>query len=78
MSLLQGNAPHACRFDRRNRLPEPGTANHWLAGMDRAKAQILPWLEVTYGPRDSLLWFRRWRMFYMAVAELFGYACGKE
>ena len=54
------------------------TANHWLTGMDRAKAQILPWLEVTYGPRDALLWFRRWRMFYMAVAELFGYAGGNE
>ena len=23
-------------------------------------------------------WFQRWRMFYMAVAELFGYANGNE
>jgi cyclopropane-fatty-acyl-phospholipid synthase len=23
-------------------------------------------------------WFQRWRMFYMAVAELFGYARGNE
>ncbi len=54
------------------------TANHWLAGMDRAKGQILPWFEATYGPDQALLWFRRWRMFYMAVAELFGYAGGNE
>jgi len=54
------------------------TAKHWLAAMDHAKAQILPWLEVTYGARQALLWWRRWRMFYIAVAELFGYAGGTE
>ena len=54
------------------------TANHWLAGMDRAKARILPLFECSYGPEDAALWFQRWRMFYMAVAELFGYAGGNE
>ena len=54
------------------------TANQWLAGMDRAKAPIMAVLEKAYGAADAKLWFQRWRMFYMAVAELFGYAHGNE
>ena len=54
------------------------TANHWLANMDRAKGALMPLLVDTYGARDAALWFQRWRMFYMAVAELFGFAKGNE
>ena len=54
------------------------TANHWLAGMDARQTQIMPVFRQCYGERDSALWFQRWRMFYMAVAELFGYAGGNE
>jgi cyclopropane-fatty-acyl-phospholipid synthase len=54
------------------------TANHWLDGMDHAKAEILPLFRETYGATDAAVWFQRWRMFYMAVAELFGYASGNE
>jgi cyclopropane-fatty-acyl-phospholipid synthase len=54
------------------------TANHWLAGMDAARAAILPVFRAGYDPADAGLWFQRWRMFYMAVAELFGYAGGEE
>ncbi|HSW13557.1 MAG TPA: cyclopropane-fatty-acyl-phospholipid synthase family protein [Solimonas sp.] len=53
------------------------TSNHWLAGMDAAKDRIMPVFETTYG-RDAAVWFQRWRMFYMAVAEFFGYAGGNE
>jgi len=53
------------------------TANHWLAGMDAARTPIIKIFEATYGP-DALRWFNRWRMFYMAVAELFGYDKGSE
>jgi len=53
------------------------TSNHWLAGMDAAKPQIMPVFEKAYG-RDAGIWFQRWRMFYMAVAEFFGYADGNE
>lgn len=54
------------------------TANHWLAGLDAARERVMPILAVTYGEADAALWFQRWRMFYMAVAELFGYANGSE
>lgn len=54
------------------------TSNHWLAGMDAAKDKIMPVFRKGYGERDAALWFQRWRMFYMAVAEFFGYAEGNE
>jgi cyclopropane-fatty-acyl-phospholipid synthase len=37
----------------------------------------MPMLQNTYGD-DAALWLQRWRMFYMAVSELFGYASGSE
>lgn len=54
------------------------TSNHWLAGMDAAKAEILALFRPTYGDDQAEIWFQRWRMFYMAVAELFGYDQGRE
>lgn len=54
------------------------TANHWLERMDARKADILPIFRQCYGEKDAARWFQRWRMFYMAVAELFGYADGNE
>lgn len=54
------------------------TANQWLAALDAAHERVMPMLVHTYGTRDAAIWFQRWRMFYMAVAELFGYANGNE
>jgi cyclopropane-fatty-acyl-phospholipid synthase len=54
------------------------TSNHWLANMDARKAEIMPVFRRAYGEDQAALWFQRWRMFYMAVAELFGYAGGEE
>jgi cyclopropane-fatty-acyl-phospholipid synthase len=54
------------------------TANDWLARLDAAKASVMPILTQTYGAADASRWFQRWRMFYMAVAELFGFAEGNE
>ena len=53
------------------------TANDWLAALDASRAQTLPMLEAGYGTQARIQ-FQRWRMFYMAVAELFGYARGRE
>jgi cyclopropane-fatty-acyl-phospholipid synthase len=54
------------------------TANDWLAGMDARRDEILRVFRAGYGARDAGLWLQRWRMFYMAVAELFGYRGGAE
>ncbi|HEU4620716.1 MAG TPA: cyclopropane-fatty-acyl-phospholipid synthase family protein [Burkholderiaceae bacterium] len=54
------------------------TAEHWLNGMDLHRADVREALARAYGPADAGIWFQRWRMFYMAVAELFGYANGGE
>lgn len=53
------------------------TAEHWLDGMDQKKAAIMPIFRDAYG-HDAERWFQRWRMFYMAVAEFFGYDKGRE
>ncbi len=54
------------------------TANHWLANMDSKKVQIMPVLELTYGKKDAARWFQRWRIFFMACAELWGFRNGQE
>ncbi|MBA3696569.1 MAG: class I SAM-dependent methyltransferase [Methylotenera sp.] len=54
------------------------TANAWLANMDEAEDAITPILEDTYGAADAIKWRNRWRIFYMACAELFGYNNGQE
>jgi cyclopropane-fatty-acyl-phospholipid synthase len=54
------------------------TANAWLKNLDRNRDQALPILAATYGARDAFNWLQRWRMFFMACAELFGYRNGQE
>jgi len=54
------------------------TANCWLARMDARREDVMSVLAETYGAAHASLWFQRWRMFYMACAELFGYAGGRE
>ncbi|MGA9572459.1 MAG: cyclopropane-fatty-acyl-phospholipid synthase family protein [Lysobacterales bacterium] len=54
------------------------TANAWLQNMDARKEQIMPVLAATYGSRDAGKWFMRWRIFFMACAELFGHGDGQE
>jgi cyclopropane-fatty-acyl-phospholipid synthase len=53
------------------------TAVDWLANYDRNAAAVRPTLEAVYG-RDALLWHRRWRLFYLATAGLFGHRGGEE
>jgi cyclopropane-fatty-acyl-phospholipid synthase len=53
------------------------TANQWLAALDAARDRVMPMFRDVYGDAATI-WFQRWRMFYMAVAELFGYARGRE
>jgi cyclopropane-fatty-acyl-phospholipid synthase len=54
------------------------TLNAWLARMDERRDRVMPILEHTYGAEDAPLWWMRWRLFFMACAELFGYRDGQE
>jgi cyclopropane-fatty-acyl-phospholipid synthase len=54
------------------------TANAWLANLDAHRDAALEVLAATYGPREAVRWLGRWRIFFMACAELFGYADGQE
>ncbi|MGD8936858.1 MAG: cyclopropane-fatty-acyl-phospholipid synthase family protein [Thiogranum sp.] len=54
------------------------TANAWLANMDRHRDQLWPVLEGVYGAQFTRQWWMRWRMFFMACAELFGYEDGRQ
>lgn len=53
------------------------TALDWLANYDRNAWRIRPVLEAVYG-RDATLWGRRWRLFFLATAGLFGHRGGEE
>lgn len=54
------------------------TLDAWLRKMEAAKPQVLEIFKETYGADQAEMWFHRWRMFFMACSELFGYAEGKE
>jgi cyclopropane-fatty-acyl-phospholipid synthase len=54
------------------------TAEHWLQNMDAHRAEILPVFAATYGPAHAARWFARWRVFYLACAELWGHRGGEE
>ena len=54
------------------------TCNAWLSLMDQRRAQVMPILSATYGIDDADRWWMRWRMFFMACAELFDYNDGQE
>ena len=54
------------------------TANAWLANLDLRRAHALPILAATYGEEAAQQWLQRWRIFFMACAELFGFRGGQE
>jgi cyclopropane-fatty-acyl-phospholipid synthase len=53
------------------------TALDWLALFDRNADTIRPILREVYGEATAL-WFRRWRIFFLATAGLFGDNKGEE
>jgi cyclopropane-fatty-acyl-phospholipid synthase len=54
------------------------TANAWLANLDAGRARALPILERVYGRTHARRWLQRWRVFFIACAETFGYRNGQE
>jgi cyclopropane-fatty-acyl-phospholipid synthase len=54
------------------------TAEAWLDNLDARRAAALRLLGATYGEANAQQWLQRWRIFFMACAELFGYNRGQE
>ena len=54
------------------------TSEDWLRNLERERAAVMPILAATYGTDQAELWFHRWRVFFLACAELFAYAGGTE
>jgi cyclopropane-fatty-acyl-phospholipid synthase len=54
------------------------TSEAWLENLDASREALLPVLADTYGEESASRWFGRWRLFFLACAELFGFAGGRE
>jgi cyclopropane-fatty-acyl-phospholipid synthase len=54
------------------------TSEAWLARLDAARDAILDCFADGYGADRAPIWHRRWRLFLLASAELFGYRGGAE
>ena len=54
------------------------TSEHWLDNMDARKKEVMAVLRETYGPDEAARWFQRWRVFFLACAELFAWDDGNE
>ena len=54
------------------------TAEAWLEKLDAEREAILKIFRETYGDSQASLWLQRWRIFFMACAELWGYRKGRE
>ena len=53
------------------------TAKLWRENIEQKKQGLMPVLRRTYGA-DAPAWFQRWRLFFLACEELFGYESGTE
>jgi cyclopropane-fatty-acyl-phospholipid synthase len=54
------------------------TAEAWLRNLDRNRDKVLPILSAVYGSGNEKLWFQRWRIFFLACSELWGFKSGEE
>ncbi|GGZ97146.1 cyclopropane-fatty-acyl-phospholipid synthase [Arenicella chitinivorans] len=54
------------------------TSNDWLANMDANRDQIEALFTQTYGADQAIRWVNRWRLFFLACAELFGLDDGRQ
>lgn len=54
------------------------TAEAWLANLDRQAGELVEILRASYGAEQAARQLQRWRIFFMACAELWGSRRGRE
>jgi len=54
------------------------TAEAWLKNLDKKRQAVLPILQDVYGLENAVRWLQRWRIFFMACSELWGFRNGRE
>ena len=54
------------------------TAEAWLKNLDASGHEIIPLFAERYGREEAIRWFQRWRVFFMACAELWNFRNGRE
>lgn len=54
------------------------TARAWLGNLDARRDEALRILQSVYGHQQAPRWLQRWRVFLLAVSELFGFNSGYE
>ena len=73
-----GDALRVARHWRLGGLHYQRTSDAWLAQLDARREEVWPALVRTYGAADAGRWLGRWRLFFLACSELFGYRGGSE
>ncbi len=54
------------------------TSRDWLRNLESNKENVMPILEKAYGKKNATIWFNRWRLFFIACEETFGFNRGQE
>jgi cyclopropane-fatty-acyl-phospholipid synthase len=54
------------------------TAEGWLKNLDQHKEQVISLFATDKGVREARRMYHRWRIFFLACAETFGFDSGKE
>lgn len=54
------------------------TCNAWLGRQDENSEAVMKIMAETYGAEQARVWYHRWRVFFMACAELFGTRQGNQ
>lgn len=77
--LLRRGLTHGRPTPSSNATASDWMSGHFFAGgmMPSDDLALWPAFNGAYG-QDAELWSRRWRLFFMSVAELFGYEAGRQ